>query len=295
MGLNKEDAVKKIESTEGEVEFEVRTSDEHKTYLDNYAKAEVENRIGAEISKVHSQYDADIESILGVRKAGDQKTYDFLKEQLTSLKAATGQTDRFKTKVSELEEALKNKSGDEQLKKDYNSLKELYNEDKAKWDTKTQEFITSQELMKIEIQLDNAAQRLKFKEEIPATVREVMIKNAVDKLVKQGKIAENQLIFTDSEGKTALNKENNLNPYTADEMLTRELKDIIGESKTITKPQTKPEIKEVDGKKVVPISLPDSVRFKEDLSGYLMSLGLDRNSEEYKIAYAEYSDKLPHK
>jgi len=294
MGLNKEEAVKKIEAAEENSEFEVFTGEEHKTYLDNFSKIEVEKRIGDEISKVHTQYDNDIHAILGERKESTEKTYDFMKRKITELKEASGGTDELKSKIKKLEEDLKNKSGDEQLKKDYENLKKTYNEDKAAWEAKTQEFMTNQDLMKIEIQLDAAAGKLKFKEEIPESLRALAIQNAKAKLIKQGKMVEKKLVFVGEDGQTLVNKDNALNPFTAEEMMARELKDVLGERKVITGTGVKPTITEKDGKKSVSISIPDTVRTKEGLSRYLFALGLNRNSEEYKLAYAEYSENLPH-
>lgn len=295
MGLKKDEALKKINESKDE-SFEVFTEQEHTTYLDNFAKIEVEKRIGDEISKVHTQYDNDAFEILGERKAGNEKTYNFLKRKLKELKEAAGGSQVLQDKIRKLEDDLKNKSGDEQLKKDYDQLKKTYNEDKQTWEQKTQEYQRSQELMRVEIQLDNAMNKLKFSDQIPASVRDVMIQAAKAKLLKQGKIIENKLIFLDENGATLCNRSNALNPFTAEEMLSVELKDILGEKKVVPGTGVKPEItKDSTGKETINISLPDTVKTIDDLSKHLMSLGLNRNSKEYQLAYAEYRDKFVQK
>lgn len=292
MGLKKDEALKKINESKDE-SFEVFTEPEHITYLDNFAKTEVEKRIGEEISKVHSQYDNDAFEILGERKAGNEKTYNFLKRKLKELKDAAGSSQVHLDHIKQLEDDLKNKSGDEQLKKDYEQLRKTYNDDKQSWDTKTQEYIRSQEAMQVEIQLDNAIPKLKFSDKIPETVRDVMIRSAKAKLLQSGKIVDKQLIFLDKDGATLRNKNNALNPFTAEEMLTAELKDILGETRVIPGTGVKPEVvKDKDGKETINISIPDTVRTKEELTKYLMSLGLPRNSNEYIVAYKEYSEQL---
>ena len=294
MGLNKEAAVKKITDSEDE-SFEVFTEPEHTTYLDNYAKTEVEKRIGTEISRVHSQYDDDIFEITRERKDGSEKTYDFIKRKVKALKELSGNSETLKSQIKQLEEDLKNKSGDEQLKKDYEQLKTDYNTDKETWNKKTQEHLTSQETMKVELQLDHAASRLKYKEDIPESLRSLAVQNAKNNLLKAGKIVDGKLIFLDDKGVTRTNKDNALNPYTAEELLTIELKDVIGEKKVITGTGVKPEIVKVDGEETINVSMPDSVRYKEDVSHELKRQGLDRNSKEYSMAYAKYSKDLPHR
>ena len=59
MGLNKEEALKKINETEGDVAFEVCTEPEHSTNRDNFATAEVDKRIREKTKAIHSQYDND--------------------------------------------------------------------------------------------------------------------------------------------------------------------------------------------------------------------------------------------
>jgi hypothetical protein len=293
MGLKKDEALKKINESKDE-SFEVFTEQEHTTYLDNFAKTEVEKKIGDEISKVHSQYDNDAFEILGERKAGNEKTYNFLKRKLKELKESASGSQVHLDRIKQLENDLKNKSGDEQLKKDYEQLRKTYNDDKQTWDAKTQEYIKSQESMQVEIQLDNALPKLKFSDKIPETVRDVMIRAAKAKLLQSGKIVDKQLIFLDKDGATLRNKNNALNPFTAEEMLTAELKDILGETKVIPGTGVKPQVvKDKDGKESIPLQVPDSVRTKEELSKYLMSLGLNRNSKEYTLAYKEYGESLP--
>ena len=293
MGLKKDEALKKINESKDE-SFEVFTEQEHTTYLDNFAKTEVEKRIGDEISKVHSQYDNDAFEILGERKAGNEKTYNFLKRKLRELKESAGGSQVHLDRIAQLEADLKNKSGDEQLKKDYEQIRKTYNEEKQTWEKKIQDYEASQQSMKIEIQLDAALPKLKFSDQIPENVRNIMIQAAKSKLLQSGKIVDGQLIFVDKDGATLRNKNNALNPYTAEEMLTAELKDILGEKKVVPGTGVKPEIvKDKDGKETINVSVPDSVKTKEDLSKYLMSLGLNRNSKEYQLAYQEYSEKLP--
>ena len=295
MRINKDEAIKKINEAQENSEFDVFAGDEHTTYLDNFAKTEVEKRMKSEVKDIHDKYDDDFESIFGERREeGKERSYDFFKRKLSELKSAVGSSTELNKKIKQLEDDLKNKSGDEQLRKDYDKLKGDYNTDKENWDKKTQEYISSQEAMKVEIQLDSAAAKLQFKEEIPQSVRSILIDNAKAKLLQSGKVIDKELIFVDSEGATLRNKNNALNPYTADELLKIELKDVLGEKTVIQGTGVKPALqKDKDGKDTITVSVPDSVKSKVNLSDHLMSIGLTQDSKEYQLAYEKYSEGLP--
>jgi hypothetical protein len=96
------------------------------------------------------------------------------------------------------------------------------------------------------------------------------------------------------------NPHNALNPYTADELLKERLKDVLDVNRKIDGgPGIDNEIvKEFDKKtgKITKIAMviPDSVKTKEDLSKFLVTQKLLRGSQEYILAYKEYSESLPY-
>jgi len=291
MGKSKEEALKIIQESD-KPEFEVFTTDEHKTFLENYEQDVVDKKLKSRVSEIHQQYDDDLFKLIGKRKTPNQKTYNFLEEVINDLKSQAKDAPELKAQIEKLKEDIKNGEGAETIKKDLESVKNQYSEDKAKWDAEKAELLTSKQEMQLGNELDKALVGIKFKESIPENVRAIMISTVKDSLVKKAKIVDSKLIFVGSEGETLRNPDNGLNPFTAEEMLRTALKDIIGEERVITGTGVKPEITGEGDKKDIHISVPATIKTKDQLSEYLLEQGLTRDSEEYKLAYAKYSPNL---
>ena len=180
MGINKEEALKKINEAEENSEFEVFTSPEYKSFLENYAESEVSKRIDGEVLKIHNQYDQDIFELTGLKRDTNEKTYDFNKRIISELKENAKGVPELQDKIKKLEDDLKNKAGDEQLKKDYEALKEQIQDDKKSWDEEKKGFESTQELMKKEIVIDNALTQLTLKPDdvVSKKLKELAIKDA---------------------------------------------------------------------------------------------------------------------
>jgi len=291
MGKSKDEALKIIQESDSP-EFEVFTIDEHKTFLENYEKDAVDKQLKSRVSEIHQQYDDDLFKLTGKRKAPNQKTYNFLDEIMNDLEEKAKNAPLLQAQIDQLKDDIKNGKGAEQISKDLESVKKQYADDKKKWDDEKSELLTGKQEMQLSNELDKALVGFKYKESIPEDVRNIMIRSAKEKLVKSAKIVDNQLIFIDKEGATIRNKDNALNPFTAAEMLREELKSIIGEERKIEGTGVKPEITGEGDKKDIHISIPPTIRTKEELSEFLLNKGLTRDSEEYKIAYAKYSGNL---
>lgn len=294
MGKSKDDAIKVIQESDS-TEFEVFTVEDHKTFLENYEKDAVDKKLKDRVSEIHQQYDNDLYEITGKRKAPNQKTYNFLKEIISDLQESAKNAPELQKTIDELKESIKNGAGSEQIKKDLESIQKQFADSKKEWDEEKSKLITSQQRMQLDNELDKAMVGLKFKDSIPENVRAVMVRTVKDNLINSAKIVDGQLIFIDKEGATLRNQENALNPFTAEEMLKDQLKDILGEERKITGTGVKPEIKGEGDKKDIVVGIPDNVRTKQMLSEHLLALGLTRDSDEYKLAYAKYSEKLPYK
>ena len=289
MSLNKDEALKKIEAYEGDnVEIEIFTSEEHTTFLDNFKKDTVEKSIGDEISKVHSRYDDDLFQITGLRKEPSEKTYDFNKRIVNDLKTKAESAEGLEQKI----EDLKGKSPDETLKRENADLLKQYNDLKTEHDDKVGEMQSKFKGTQIMGRLDAAMQGLKFKDSIPDTVRSTVINAAKVKLSESADMNEDILVFRDKEGIILKNRENSLEPYTAEEMIKTELKDILDTGRKIEGTGVKPKVEEKNGKKTIIMAIPDSVKSTTDLHEHLVKEGLTRNSEEYKLAWGKYSDGL---
>lgn len=292
MGISKEEALKKIQDSQ-DAEFEVFSNTEHKTFIDNLLESEVDKQLKPKVSEIHQMYDEDLYKLTGKRRGENQKTYDFLKETLTGHSANLETIGNLKKEIDDLKKQIKDGNGDPQLKKDLENVQKQYQEAKTAWDEEKKTYVTEKERMIIDNELDKALVGIKFKESIPESVRNVMVRQVKDNLIGVAKFHDGKLIFLNKDGETLRNKENSLNPYTAKEMILEQLKDIVGEEKKIEGTGVKPGLtKDKEGKKDIVISIPDSVSTKEKLTEHLLSLGLTRDSEEYMVAYAKYSPDL---
>ena len=291
--LSKEEAIKEV--TEGDGDFQAFTHKEHETFLNNLKDTEVfKQQIDGRVSEMHQQYDNDFFAVTGKRKAQDEKTYDFIKREV---KALLDNATELAEKNAELDKAVKDKSGTEAvelLRGELESMKKKHQTFKDEAENKYSTLEQSGVNMKILHEFDNAMLGLKFKDVaiIPEDVRNAMINNAKTELAKSASFVEDKLVFLDAEGKIL--RDENLNVLSPKDILTEKLKSIIDAGHQQGGIEIKePEVgKDKDGKVIVNLLIPDTVKTNEDLTNHLMQSGLKRDSEEYRAAYAKYSENL---
>ena len=201
MGINKEEATKKIQDSK-ETEFEMFEGDEHKTYLNNYK----ETVIAPKIKDVHDQYDKDIKEITGIEREGNEKSYNYLKRAGGVLKEKADKVAGFEAKVTELEEKIKSGSGDEQLKvklkqaeTDLANAQKLYKEGKGTWDSEKKTLESSHQKAGMSNMLDRALMGIKFKEGLSKEVVDIVVENVKDGLLEIAEVVEGKMIFKDKE------------------------------------------------------------------------------------------------
>ena len=199
--------------------------------------------IGQKTGEIYGGLDADILAASGIAKNGTEKTYDYAKRVIGEIKGQAGNAAELQTKVSELEkektrlEAVIAKGGADaetkrQLDKanaDLADVTRQYGELKTKFDNAETEHQKVLFGMKIDGELAKASAGIKFKADLPQTVTSVLMAQAVAKVKAMnpefiddgngGKV----LAFNEN-GTTMRNPENNLRPYTAAELVARELK-----------------------------------------------------------------------
>jgi hypothetical protein len=291
--LNKEEALTKI--NEGTGDFQVFTHEEHESFLNNLKDTEIfKEQIDGRVRDIYQRIDSDVSGITGEEKAGDEKTYDYVKRQLSQLSTTAKELE---AKKAELQKAVDDKSGSEALeilRGQFDTLTKKYSAFKDEADAKYKTLEKSGVQMRIQSQFKDAMAGMKFKDAaiIPEDVRNAMIANATAELAKTAEYVDGKLVFRDDGGKIRYNDQAQI--LSAKEILSDKLKSIIDAGRKIDGLDVKdPEIeKDKDGKVIVNISLPDSVKTNVDLSGHLMSLGMKSGSDEYRAAYAKYSPKL---
>jgi len=208
------------------------------------------NALGQRIGEIHGQYDADILAVTGRQKPSGVKTYEHMKSILTEFKNNTSgeelksQLEALKAEKQTLEEKLKSGEGSEVWtakiqEKDnmINQLKTGFEAEKNEWQKqlaeKDQRMTANQENQ----EFDKAFSGLKRKDYsvISESLQQAAFKQEVaDLKAETTRVFENgKMIFKDKDGKTLLNKKNNLEPYTATELLAerKAIKDILDEGK----------------------------------------------------------------
>ena len=199
--------------------------------------------IGQKTGEIYGGLDADILAASGIAKNGAEKTYDYAKRVIGEIKGQAGNAAELQTKVSELEkektrlESIIAKGGADaetkrQLDKanaDLANVTSEYAALKTKYDNAESEHQKALFGLKIDGELAKASAGIKFKADLPQTVTSVLMAQAVAKVKSLnpeyiddgngGKV----LAFNEN-GTTMRNPENNLRPYTAAELVERELK-----------------------------------------------------------------------
>lgn len=292
----KKDEVIKILDAKPEADFVIRTADEEKEYLTNHQKQIEEQVIPGKISELHNRYDEDVFSVTGLKKGTTEKTYDFIKRVLGDFKTKAEKAEAFTSEIATLKQQIKDGTADKQTLADLEAVRKAYKDLETNKDNELKKVKGEFEQYKIKSEILSARQGMNFKKGIPDVAVNALVDQAISKLATMASYQDGKLVFV-KDGTVMRNAHNALNPYTAAELLKEELKDVIdsGQNKPGGPDLSKEVGKEYkDGKLTkIAIIVPDTVKTKEDLSKHLVSIGLLRGTEEYMLAYKEYSASLP--
>lgn len=177
----------------------------------------------------YRKLDASIEEHSGVARNGDEKTYDYLPRAIEVMKA---QYEAREKALKDEYNALKDKGDDglkskiesltkelETAKSEYQTLKESAETDKANYAKALNDYKIDNEIAR---SLDGIAFKSGINAELLATAKERAINNIKSKNPTfEERDGKQRLVFYEGD-KILLNKENQLNPYTAKELLVEE-------------------------------------------------------------------------
>lgn len=196
--------------------------------------------IGQKTGEIYGGLDADILAASGISKNGAEKTYDYAKRVIGEIKSQAGsaqsQVSELVKEKTRLEKVIADGGADAETRKALNkanadlaNVTKEYTDLKSKYDQAAAEHEKALFGMKLDGEFAKATAGLKFKADLPASVTNVLLEQAIAKVKgmnpeyiddgKGGKI----LAFNEN-GTTMRNPENNLNPFTAAELVARELK-----------------------------------------------------------------------
>ena len=223
-----------------------KLTDEQIASIVTLSTNDVNAEIGKKIGELYRQLDTTIDTSTGIARKGDEKTYNYLERAIKELKGGMPNVDEMKGKIktltdekTRLEALISEGSKDtetakllNQAKAELKSTKDLYIGLQTKFDEQAKTHKSELFGLRVENELTNALNGLKFKAEIPANVTKTFVNAAISKVkglnpdyvddVNGGK----RLVFRDANG-VAISNPTNLAPYTAAELLGNELKDII--------------------------------------------------------------------
>ena len=283
-------------------------TEEQKQAILLMSKNDEEVVIGNRFREVYNQMDATIAQATGVKRDGDEKTYKYLERAASILAEKANSVDGLQQQIETLtkeRDALQKaveKGGDAELKRqltqanaDLTSVRQQY--DKLKGDYDKLESGHAAELLSM--QIDNALQGakagLKFKAEFPQAATDTLLAQALNKVkgmspefIDDGKGGK-RLVFKGENGEIARNPENHLEPYTAEELLKKELRTmgILDEGRKQQGGGTKEPLVQQQGA-VLDVSAARTQAEADDIiHNQLNAKGLVRGSKEYQEAYTQ--------
>lgn len=218
-------------------------TDEQRLAIVTLSNNDENSVMGSRFGELYRQLDETIAANTGIQRNGAEKTYNYL-ERATKEFAAKyadydsikGENDTFKTKIAELEQKIAAGSGDQETVKAYkqaladlDAVKKQFTDLKGEYDTAKAKYESDLFGVRVDGIIDAARSSLKFKSGINEAMAALAVKEAVGKVkalnpafIDDGKGGQ-VLVFRNADGTTMNNAENQLNPFTAKELLAREL------------------------------------------------------------------------
>jgi hypothetical protein len=210
----------------------IPTFTEGETLLNNFAKQHFEKNIGEEISKIYNNLDEDVFKVLGVRKPAEMKTYEFIKQQLSDLKAKSEDGGKNKDeKVKELENQLKElqakaeKAGD--YEKKYMETQSALQHTKEEYENKIKGLETQAFESAILADLNTGRSGLNFDPKLPKDVIDTYVNTHVESIKKHAKLVDGKVVYYKEDGTPWLDANNMMNPITASGIFAEKLKPIL--------------------------------------------------------------------
>lgn len=220
-------------------------TDEQKQAITEMSKNDETAVIGQRVGEIYGGLDNDILSASGIAKNGTEKTYDYAKRVIGELKTQGGdiaakqkEIDALTKEKARLEGVIASGGSDAETKKaltqakaDLANVTKEYTDLKTRFDAAEQNYAKQLMDVRMEGEFGKASSGIKFKADLPKTVTDVLMGQAVARVKamnpeyiddgKGGKV----LAFMQN-GTPMRNPERNLNPYTASELVEKELRDM---------------------------------------------------------------------
>lgn len=261
--------------------------------------------IGSRIGEIYRNMDATIATATGIQRNGDEKTYDYLARATKDIAEKAKGVDALNTQIASLtkekarlEKVIADGTGDAETKKalaqaqkDLAAVTKQFTDLKAEFDTAKDNHAKELFGVKIDNELSIATANVKFKPELPQSVTGVILNQAIEKVkgmhpeyIDDGKGGKT-LAFKDNNGAIMRNPDNMLNPYTANDLITKELKTMGVLAEGTPKPGggTEPDEGGGGGNTTIDVSgCKTRVEAYDVISNTLMAKGLTVGSAEFE-------------
>jgi hypothetical protein len=237
-------------------------TDEQLEAIVEIAKNDFKTEIDQSTGRLHGRYDSDIETITGVKRGADERSFDFLKRVLTDYKTKTDGNSKTEEELKSAKEEIQklnakiaegaaDKEVAKQLKDAQNRVAELQTaleSEKASIEKQKSEYENTIKGIHVDHAFNEVTNGLKFKASIPESIRPTLIAAAKAEVLAKGTpdFVDNNgvktLVFRDANNNVLNNPKTNLNPYTVSELIgeSAALKDAIDNGKVTPGGGTKP-------------------------------------------------------
>ena len=219
-------------------------TDEQINAIVTLSRNDEEAVIGGRFREVYNQLDETIARETGIARNGDEKTYLYLERAAKTLAAKANSVDGLNTKITELtnerdrlKKAIEEGTADKTLQKqlaqaqtDLDNVRKQYDTLKAETDNLRTQHAAELLGLQVDNEIRGAVAGIKFKEDYPKAVTDTILNQTINQIkgMKPEFIDNGQggktLVFKGQDDAILRNPENHLNPYTAAELLTKELK-----------------------------------------------------------------------
>lgn len=282
-------------------------TDAQKQAIALLSKNDEEVVIGNRFREVYNRLDDTIARETGVARNGDEKTYNYLERAARELAAKANSVSGLNAKITELtneknrlQKAIDEGVQDENLKKqlsqaqrDLQAVTDKFNILKADYDKAQSDHAAELLGIKIDNEIARATGGIKFKADLPETATKVLMEQAIAKVKalknefiddgKGGKV----LVFKDANDAIMRDPEKSLNPYTAGDLITKELKTmgVLDEGRQQQGGGTAPKVVHTDKGIVVDVTGAQTrTQATEMITQALLKQGLTNGSKEFQDA-----------
>lgn len=203
--------------------------------------------INAKVGEHHGLIEADVLQISGIEKNDGERAYDYMKRVMSSYKEQTGSAETLqqtinnqKATIADLNKKINDGSTDEALKQQLTDaksnlaqLQNQYDADKTAWDKEKEGFSEKITSIQVNSAIGKATSKLKFKAAYPENVQKTLLDSAKATVLSKytpdwvESEGEKVMVFRDEKGEIVRNKSNSLHPYTAKELITEQLGDVL--------------------------------------------------------------------